>query len=93
MPDAVVVRPSARRRFSPQERAECLSNYISSGPQFRDDETGVVLSAFTRWDTERVLLVMEVESESTLYLLTPEELLEQEYPRAADLFWAWWTSP
>ena len=62
----VVVQPSARETFTPRELAAAYQDFIASGPQYLDAETGIKAKAY-RYG-ERVLFVYE-EAETGVVLL------------------------
>jgi hypothetical protein len=61
------VQPRAREAFTPRELADAYKEFTNYGPQHRDAETGLGVSAY-RFG-ERVLIVYE-ESETDLVVLT-----------------------
>ena len=63
---SVIVDPSAREAFTPQELTEAYKDFEARGPRYLDAETGIKATAY-RFD-ERVLLVYE-EADSGVVVL------------------------
>jgi hypothetical protein len=66
---SLVVKPSARERFTPRELTDAYQQFKERGPQYVDAETGLRAAAY-RFGT-RVLLVYEESETGVVVLIHP----------------------